>query len=138
VFVIETKGRTEPLRLREGKRRKDYEVTFKDGALECPSWKETAPITQTLAITRWVDNWLSRATGKPIESSPVLAIPGWWIERKSRPPPWITNGTMIEQVFSYPAGTLLDAERIEQLCYQIEQRVRVKGLATDSAEVHKN
>lgn len=133
VFVIETKGRTKPLRLREGKRRKDYEVTFKDGVLEFPGWKEYEPVRQTLAITRWVENWLSRATGKPVEARPVLAIPGWWIERRSRPPPWITNGTKIEQVFSHSPGAVLDAERIAQICYQVEERVRVKGLATDSA-----
>lgn len=134
VFVFETKGRTKPLRLREGKRRKDYEVTFKEGVLEFPGWQEAEPIRQALAIARWVENWLSRATGKPIEARPVLAIPGWWIERKSRPPPWITNGTKIEQVFSHSPGEPLDAERIEQICYQVEQRVRVKGLATDSAD----
>ena len=134
VFVIETKGRSKPLRLREGRRRRDYEVTFRNGVLEFPGWKESAPVTQTLATTRWVNDWLSRSTGQPLEARPVLAIPGWWIERKSAPPPWITNGTKIEQVFANATGTPLDAQRIEQICYQIEQRVRVKGLATDSAE----
>ena len=79
VFAIETKGRHKRNKdLRQtngnGSGKKGYEVFYKDGRLNFPSWTETKPIEQAQRQAQWVSQWLTKATGSPVAATPD-AIP---------------------------------------------------------------
>jgi hypothetical protein len=80
VFAVETKGRTKPLR--DGKA--EYRVEQHGDRLIFPGWTETQPLRQALRNAEWLAKWLSSSTGEAVEVQPVLALPGWFIERKDR------------------------------------------------------
>jgi hypothetical protein len=93
VFVVETKGRSKPLR---GKA-KDIRITFdgqalafmEDGDTRC---KTDAPLGQVEANARWVRELLTKlladrgnrvcrfARDRPMPMSPVVVYPGWFID----------------------------------------------------------
>ncbi|MBB1382094.1 NERD domain-containing protein, partial [Shewanella sp. SR41-2] len=94
VFAIETKGRHK--RKRDSKstsatQGKDYQLCYKDGRLCFPSWTETKPIEQATRQATWVSQWLTKATGQQVFSSPVLVFPGWYVTSQTRPPFPILN-----------------------------------------------
>ena len=132
VYVIETKGRRKPLIAVGGRQTKGFKVIFEKNALQFPGWRETAPLEQIRRNTKWVSNWLGQATGEPVFTTGVLALPGWYIERKSAPPPLLTNGKDIQSVINGRGRAPLPPAAISRICHQLEQRVRVRGLVTDA------
>lgn len=42
---------------------------------------ETKPIEQAQRQAQWLANFLSKAAGDPVPVVPVLALPGWFVER---------------------------------------------------------
>jgi hypothetical protein len=57
--------------------------TYDAERLKFPSWVTTEPIEQSKAQAAWLSKWLSRVVGDPVKVSPMVTIPGWFIERKS-------------------------------------------------------
>lgn len=102
VFAIETKGRHKRNKdllqtngTGPGSGKKGYQVFYKDGRLNFPSWTETKPIEQAqrqaLLLRERVSQWLTKATGTPVSSTPVLVFPGWYVTCQTNPPFPIVN-----------------------------------------------
>jgi hypothetical protein len=120
VFAVETKGRAKPIR---GKGSGDATVEFDGSALHFPLWSETKPLSQAQQQARWLAQWLSSATGAPIPVEPVLAIPGWFIERKARSEVLIYNGKNPGFLLQRH-GADLSEEMIKRIAHQIDQQCR--------------
>lgn len=125
VFAIETKGRH--------KRHKDhtqnnqnggkgYELFYKDGRLYFPSWTETKPIEQATRQAKWVSQWLTKATGEPVFSSPVLVFPGWYVTSQTKPPFPIINHKQLVKTLPSVRTQLLSQQQIDAIVYQVAQR----------------
>lgn len=119
VFAVETKGRAKPIR---GQGTKDASVVFDGGALHFPGWSEVKPIEQAIRQAEWATKWLTRAVGVQVDVAPVLAIPGWWIDRKSNSLR-VYNGKNPEFLLS-TSGPALSDEMLRRIAYQVEQRCR--------------
>lgn len=119
VFAIETKGRAKPIR---GQGSKDVSVMFDGDALRFPGWSESEPIGQANRQAKWAAEWLTSAVGAQVAVTPVLAIPGWWIDRKSNAV-LVYNGKKPEFLMSIRQPFLSD-EMIKRISYQVEQRCR--------------
>lgn len=119
VFAVETKGRAKPIR---GQGTKDASVVFDGGALHFPGWSEVKPIEQAIRQAEWATKWLTRAVGVQVDVAPVLAIPGWWIDRKSNSLR-VYNGKKPEFLLS-TSGPALSDEMLRRIAYQVEQRCR--------------
>lgn len=119
VFLVETKGRAKPIR---GQGPKDASVIFDGRALHFPAWSESKPILQAERQAKWAAEWLTSAVGGQVVVTPVLAIPGWWIDRKSNAV-LVYNGKKPQFLLSMRQPFLSD-EMIQRISYQVEQRCR--------------
>ncbi|BCS54161.1 hypothetical protein GSbR_25810 [Geobacter sp. SVR] len=120
VFAIETKGRAKPDR---GNGQEDARVTYDGQTLHFPTWKEPEPLEQAKRQAAWLSNWLNKAVGAQVAVKPVLALPGWYVDRK-RPDFLIFNGKNPQFLSKISTETPLTAEMIQRIAHQIEQKCR--------------
>jgi hypothetical protein len=130
VFAIETKGRHK--RKRDSKstsatQGKDYQLFYKDGRLCFPSWTETKPIEQATRQAKWVSQWLTKATGEQIFSSPVLVFPGWYVTSQTRPPFPILNHKQLVKTIPAVRTQALSQQQVDAIVYQVGQRCLSKS-----------
>ncbi|GAB3726474.1 hypothetical protein GCM10028862_01810 [Luteimonas pelagia] len=80
VFAIETKWRRKPpQRGRDAAR-----VQFDGQQLLFPHHAETRPIEQARYQAEWLAKFLASGTGEPVPTRPLLALPGWYVEKANR------------------------------------------------------
>lgn len=121
VFAIETKGRSKWLVDGESA---DYRVTYERGVLKFPRGEESAPIRQAERNAKWVSQWLGRATGFPVEVEPVVILPGWYVDSRSRNRTPVLAVGAIPGFFAKRAGGRLSEQQVTQIEYQIDQKTR--------------
>jgi hypothetical protein len=121
VFAVETKARMKPRRNRGSE---DAKVFFDGQRLQFPGWAESAPLEQTLRQAKWLAQWLSSAVGDTVLVKPVLALPGWYVERKAKSDVMIINGGNASGTFGKLPQTELSEEMIKRIVHQLEQRCR--------------
>lgn len=80
VFAIETKSRKKPAE----KGRESAKVRYDAQQLFFPKHTEVKPIEQAGYQAAWLEKLLHRAVGEPVRVIPLLALPGWFIERTNR------------------------------------------------------
>ena len=134
VFAIETKGRhkrNKDLRQTNGNGsssgKKGYEVFYKDGRLNFPSWTETKPIEQAQRQAQWVSQWLTKATGSPVAATPVLVFPGWYVTSQSKPPLPILNHKQLVGTIPKLKTQDLTQQQVDSIIYQVAQRCLSKS-----------
>ncbi|MDP2139042.1 MAG: nuclease-related domain-containing protein, partial [Candidatus Didemnitutus sp.] len=127
VFVIETKTR------RKGKPRpgfKDNEVFFDGRDLVWPWGEDNHGLEQAEQNAQWMMNWIRNEIGERVHVSPILALPGWWVEKKpareSRVcavvnPKWLPGMLGRERAVLDQKTIDLLALRIEAKCRDVEE-----------------
>ncbi len=121
VFAVETKTRSKPI---TNNRTNDARLEYDGKILKFPNWSETQPIEQANKQAKWLKKWLSDAIGDQVFVEPVLAIPGWYIERKSPFKPYIYNGKCPEQIFLKVNNYPISDELIKRICHQLDAKCR--------------
>lgn len=130
VFAIETKGRhkrNKDLGQTNGNGSKGYQVFYKDGRLNFPSWIETKPIEQAERQAKWVSQWLTKATGFPVSSTPALVFPGWYVTSQSKPPFPILNHKQLVGTIPTLRTQALTQQQVDSIVYQVAQRCLSKS-----------
>lgn len=120
VFAIETKGRSKPNRDRGTE---DAKVIYDGSGLNFPGWVETKPLEQARRQAVWLSKWLTSAVGEAVTVRPVLALPGWWVERKSRGDVLLISGREAPSILKAKQEALPDS-MIKRIAHQLEQRCR--------------
>jgi len=120
VFAIETKGRPKPDR---GKGQEDAKVIYDGQVLRFPTWREKEPLDQAKRQAVWLASWLAKAVGEQVSVKPVLALPGWFVDRKSKDL-LIYNGKNPQYLLKIDTEAPLTPEMIQRIAHQIEQRCR--------------
>lgn len=87
-----------------------------------PGWTVKEPLEQARRQAKWLSEWLSKTMGENIPVNPVLAIPGWYIEREVTDDMFIFNGKNPQNLLK-KTGSLSET-LIERISYQIEQKCR--------------
>lgn len=118
VFAVETKGR--PKRDAE----KGWEVSYDGETLRFPGWSESAPLEQAQRQAEWLQRWLSSAVGEPVQAKPVLALPGWYVNRTSSRGMPVFNGRSPKKLFPKIGSTRLGEATIQRIRHQLDQRCR--------------
>lgn len=121
VFAVETKGRSKP---DKGRGTLDAKVIYDGEALRFPDWHENQPLLQAKRQAVWLSKWLTSATGEQINARPVLALPGWFVERTKAGDVIVIHGKR-PYVLAKPGnnGKMAD-ELIQRISHQLEQRCR--------------
>jgi hypothetical protein len=122
VFAVETKGYTKPGNLmgREG-----ATVVLDDQALRFPHWTTNEPLEQATRQAKWLSKWMASSVGKPIFVTPVLALPGWYVDdrRQARSELGVFGGKALAWLLDDPRHPL-SAQDLQQAVHQVDQRCR--------------
>lgn len=121
IYAVETKSRMKPNRDRGSE---DANVVFDGKRLNFPGWSETAPLEQAARQARWLENWLSSAVGASVGVKAVLALPGWYVDRRGKSDVVIINGKNATGTFGKLSHATLSEELCQRVAHQLEQRCR--------------
>ncbi len=123
VFSIETKTRRK--QVRKGYNSPRNVVEFDGAFLKYPWGNEDFGVRQAQENAQHLAAWLQKATGIQIKPVPVLALPGWFVERKGRSDVRAVSGREICSAFpSANLAPVLHANQIKQIAFLLEQRCR--------------
>lgn len=121
IYAVETKSRMKPNRDRGSE---DAKVVFDGVRLNFPGWSETAPLEQASRQAKWLENWLSSAVGERVGVKAVLALPGWFVDRRGKSDVVIISGKNAIGTFGKLSYASLSDELCQRVAHQLEQRCR--------------
>ena len=124
VFAVETKGRPKPDKGRGGA---DAKVIYTGEALSFPdNAKETGYIHQARKQAATLSKWLSSAVGGPVKARPVLALPGWFVERKKFDDLVLLYGKSenYARALSIKSQEVLSETMIKRIVHQLDAKCR--------------
>ena len=123
VFCIETKTRRK--RVRKGYNSPRNAVEFDGSSLIYPWGSEDFGISQARQNALHLSKWLQQATADEVNVVPILALPGWSVNRKGRSDVLVVSGREVCSAFP-KAGSkaLLSSEQVQRIAFQLEQRCR--------------
>lgn len=122
VFAVETKGYSKPT---EASGKAGATVVFDGRQLMFPEYSSVKAIEQARRQTAWVADWLQRATGDTVHVVPVLALPGWYVERKGRGDVHVLSGKELRKhLLGLQQAKPVTAEQLQRIAHQLEQRCR--------------
>jgi len=121
IFAVETKGYTKPAAMRGPAKAR---VTYDGAQLVMPTWSSTEPIAQAERQAQWLGKWLSSATGDRISVTPVVALPGWFVDRKGRGVVHVLNHRELERLLNIRTARPLTPAELQRSTHQLDQRCR--------------
>jgi len=121
VFAVETKGFTKP---KQGRGKADATVVFDGKVLKFPTWTTKDPLEQAERQAAWLAKWLASAVGSPVPVLPVVALPGWFIERTGRGDVRVFNGKQLAGLLKCRGTQPLSTQDVQRIAHQVEQRCR--------------
>lgn len=121
VFAVETKARAKRPR---GSGSQGATVTYDGSVLHFPGWQEREPLEQAKRQAEWLRNWLTSSVGDLVDVKPVLALPGWFIDRKAPGNVIVINPKNATFLAELRGGQELSAHMIQRIAHQLEQRCR--------------
>lgn len=119
---METKGYRKPNR--DGGAT-DARVIYDGEVLKFPEWSGAGALRQAARNAHWLSEWLTGATGEGIDVTPVVALPGWFVEHKGRGPVFVLSGAQLkDHLLKVRDAKPLSAEQVQRVTRQVEQRCR--------------
>jgi hypothetical protein len=131
VFAVETKGFTKP---KQGRGKADATVVFDGKVLKFPTWSTKEPLEQAERQAAWLAKWLTSAVGFAVHVLPVVALPGWFVERTGRGDVRVFNGKELAGLLNSRGAQPLSAQDVQRIAHQVEQRCRTVAPLYDEAE----
>jgi hypothetical protein len=123
VFAVETKGYTKP---GDMKGREGATVVLDDQALRFPHWTTSEPLEQAERQAKWLSKWMTSALGQLVFVTPVVALPGWYVDdkRRNRNALRVYSGRALEHLLDSPSRQPLIAQDVQRIAHQVDQRCR--------------
>ncbi len=121
VYAVETKARQKPA---TGNGQADARVVYDGKKIQFPDWWETKPLKQAQIQAKWLSRWLGSAVGAPIEVRPVVALPGWFVDRSNSNGLPVINPKNIRSILKSSKNAPLDKRTIARVVHQIDNRCR--------------
>lgn len=121
VYVIETKTRRKK-KAPPGKQ--DHEIIFDRERLHFPHWTDSYGIEQTRGNARWLSDYLSKSLAEPVRVTPILTLPGWFVNTRANSDLKVLNPKQITGfVMSQPSGALTQ-KQLGQIAFRLEEKCR--------------
>jgi hypothetical protein len=122
VFAVETKGYTKRT---DGDGKMNARVVFDGQKLVFPHYVTTGPIEQAERQAKWLSDWLGKATGTPVMAVPVVALPGWYVERKGAGNVNVFSGKELQtNLLKIRRAQAVTDSHLRQIAHQLDQRCR--------------
>jgi len=132
VFAIETKHRLKSTKGLAGELAK---VRYDGKALHFPSWVETKPITQARNQADWLSKSLTKSTGDTVAVRPVVALPGWYVERTGRSDVNVINPKNTSFMLKPADDSPIPEDKRKRISYQLEQLSRLPDFSKLTTKV---
>lgn len=125
VFAIETKTRRKP-RGTAPDGQEGHKVIFDGQQLNYPHpmGYDRHGLDQAQANATWLSGKLTDLNGCAVPATPVLVLPGWWVDRKGKSSIFVLNAKECANFFKGSPQTLT-AERQRAIGNQLEERCRI-------------
>ncbi|MGD1977604.1 MAG: nuclease-related domain-containing protein [Gammaproteobacteria bacterium] len=119
ILAVETKSRR---RADRGRGAEDATVNYDGHRLRFPDEAQTAYLDQAGRQARWLGEWLSRTLGEEVAVQPVLALPGWFVDRRGSGQVAVVNPKEAAKLIQGPV--VLDRRRQERISFRLERSCR--------------
>jgi hypothetical protein len=125
VFAIETKSRRKPKDTAPDAQQ-GHKITFDGQQLifPAPMQPDRYGLDQAQRNANWLADKLTALNGTPIQVTPVLVFPGWWIDAKGKGPVSVLNPKAL-QGFLAGRKTVLSDAQVRAITAQLEERCRI-------------
>jgi hypothetical protein len=120
VLAIETKGRRKP-NIEYSK--VSHKLTVEGGHIKFPHYTDTETIEQAKRQADWLSKQLTQSTGMGVIASPLVVIPGWFIENKEKPVVPVMNHKSLTKYYALSKKTRFDDSSLERINHQLEALV---------------
>ena len=117
VLAIETKGRRKP-NVKNSK--SSHKLTVEGEKIQFPHYTDTSTVEQAKRQADWLSKQLTQSTGMSVVASPVVVIPGWFIEYKQQPVIPIMNNNSLTKHYALSKKTVLDNSSLDRINHQLE------------------
>ena len=122
VFTVETKTIRKPEGKSESTRQAN--VSFDGNSLSFPHFGTSTPLHQARLQAEHVREAIAKNLGITVAVTPVVALPGWFIERKSASDVWIINPKRGEALAAQVKKATMSPEQALRIANYIESVVR--------------
>lgn len=121
VYAVETKARSKPT---SSDRRADDKVKYDGKCLQFPDGTDIQSIEQAKRQAEWLSKWLGSAVGEPVRVRPVLALPGWFVERIVSGGIPVINPKNFRSIVKPKNNSKLSDQMIRRIVHQLERKCR--------------
>lgn len=121
VYAIETKARSKPT---SKDRKADAKVKYDGKCLRFPDGTDVESLGQAKQRAEWLSKWLRMAVGEAVRVRPVVALPGWFVERVASGGVSVINPKNFRSIAKPVAGHILSESMITRIVHQLEQKCR--------------
>jgi len=121
VFAVETKARSKPT---SKDRRADAKVKYDGRSLQFPTGTDIQSIEQAKRQAEWLSKWLRSAVGEAVKVRPVVALPGWFVERVASGGIPVINPKNFRSIVKPKDGNFLSEQMISRIVHQLERKCR--------------
>jgi hypothetical protein len=119
VLAVETKAK---LRSDRGRGAEDATVLFDGHRLSFPGHSDTGYLDQAGRQAKWLSHWLRTKLGEDVPVKPVLALPGWYVDRRGDGSVSVVNPKEAAKLLQ--GSSVLDRKRQELIAFQLERACR--------------
>lgn len=125
VFAIETKTRRKPRGIAPDGQQ-GHKVIFDGEQLlfPAPMAADRHGLVQTQRNADWLSGKLTALNACAVPVTPVLVLPGWWVEAKGKGPVTVLNPKGLRSLLN-GRSPILAAERQNAITAQLEERCRI-------------
>jgi len=121
VFAVETKARSKPT---SKDRKADAKVKYDGKCLRFPKGTDVESLEQAKRQAEWLSKWLRSAVGDAVKVRPVVALPGWFVERVASGGIRVINPKNFRSIARPKDGNFLSEQMISRIVHQLEQKCR--------------
>ncbi len=122
VFAFETKAVSKPAS--EKTNRAEWKVTYDGKSLAFPHKKDTAALEQARRHAKYLHRNIQKKLGIHAVVTPVVSIPGWYVERTGKSDVWVMNPKELDDLRKELAIAKLGAGEADIIAAHIESVAR--------------
>jgi hypothetical protein len=121
VFAVETKARSKPT---SKDRKADAKVKYDGKCLRFPNGTDVESLEQAKRQAEWLSKWLRSSTGEAVRVRPVVALPGWFVERTASGGIPVINPKNFRSIAKPVEGNILSESMMSRIVHQVERKCR--------------
>lgn len=116
VVVVETKARRKQ---KSTNGTPDHKVIYDGRQLIWPWGADSGAVKQAGRNAQWLREWLKDRTGKDFEVTPIVALPGWWVDRTGRGTVLVMNPKSLPKAVDSGSKPVLNADEVMLISRQL-------------------